>query len=225
MNEPASRSQTARDKAACCAFQSRIRPLSSRPPRLTSRAVKAVSSFARSALRFPALFIAFISIVIFNGEQCFAAANEKQVKAVWLYKFLSYTEWPKEAFASETSPFILGIIGDDQIASILKPVANKKVKNRPIELKQFDSGATARQSHVHVLFIGASQQFRLKEILEELDQTNVLTVGETSDFTERGGIINLTYGDAKPLAISLGAMQRSGIKLHSKLQELSNLVK
>ena len=40
-------------------------------------------------------------------------ASEYQVKAVFLYNFSRFVEWPREAFASENAPFVVGIFGHD----------------------------------------------------------------------------------------------------------------
>lgn len=153
-----------------------------------------------------------------------ATKKEAQVKAVWLFKFLSYADWSSaKKSQSRDAPFVLGILGDDQIAALLKPVENKLVKERKIRLERYKNAAEAKENakECHVLFIGASEQARLKEILEVLKRNGVLTVGETADFTKEGGIINLTYGETRPLEISDTNMKLAGIKLHSKLRELA----
>ena len=168
------------------------------------------------------ILLLLIAIIAFGSQPARGASNPTQIKAVWLFKFLSYATWPPEAFQSKDSPFVLGILGENPFGTILDPVTSKKVRNRPIELKDCKSVEDAKKCHV--LFISSSEQSNLVEIFRDLQESNVLTVGETPDFTSLGGVINLTYGQKSPLQISTGAMARAKIKLHSKLQELSQLV-
>ncbi len=42
-----------------------------------------------------------------------AAPSEYQVKAVFLFNFGQFVEWPKDAFDTPQAPFVIGILGDD----------------------------------------------------------------------------------------------------------------
>ena len=39
--------------------------------------------------------------------------NEYSVKAVFLYSFGRYIEWPENTFHNESDPFVIGIVGED----------------------------------------------------------------------------------------------------------------
>jgi hypothetical protein len=49
-----------------------------------------------------------------------AEAPEYQVKAAMLYKFALFVEWPAKAFATETSPFVACVVGQDPFGKWLQ---------------------------------------------------------------------------------------------------------
>ena len=64
--------------------------------------------------------------------------KEHTVKAVFLYGFGRYVEWPKTAFATPTSPFVIGILGEDMFGGALDEIAKKKtIQGRTIVIKRF----------------------------------------------------------------------------------------
>src|SRR5437763_797056 len=40
-------------------------------------------------------------------------SREYAVKAAFIYNFAQFTQWPADAFTSDDSPFVIGIVGDD----------------------------------------------------------------------------------------------------------------
>ena len=160
--------------------------------------------------------------VLAGGPSTAATKNEAQLKAVWLFKFLSYADWP----ASKIPPggdFVLGVVGDEQVAALLKPVEAKKVKEHSIRLVQYANAqeAAAKGGVCHILFIGQSQSAQVDGILKAVQKSGVLTVGEGAVFQQSGGGITLTFNERPPLVISDQTLEAEGITLNSKLRELA----
>ena len=55
-----------------------------------------------------------------------AIDREYKFKAAYLYKFATYTKWPKKTFRNADSPFVIGTLGPDPVGNYLKTVAKKK---------------------------------------------------------------------------------------------------
>lgn len=90
-----------------------------------------------------------------------------RIKAAYLYKFAGYVEWPPEVFASEASPIVVGVIGDDALEEILaQMVVDKTVNGRALTTRRLDVGSPL--DGVHILFVGA------------LDKPALQTVGEAA---------------------------------------------
>jgi hypothetical protein len=147
--------------------------------------------------------------------------SEYQLKAAFIFNFAKFVEWPPEAFAEPTSPFVIGILGEDPFGNDLeRTVRNKTVKNRPLATKQIRNLAEAK--NCHILFISTSEKKRLPEILESLRGVKVLTVGETDRFVETGGMIHLIKeSDQIRFRINDRAAKGAGLKISSKLLSLA----
>ena len=76
-----------------------------------------------------------------------------------------------------------------------------------------------------ILFICDSEKDRLPQILKSLESAPVLTVGEMSDFAERGGVIRFKVEqDRIRLEINVAAAERSRLRISSQLLKLARIV-
>jgi hypothetical protein len=143
---------------------------------------------------------------------------EYPLKAAFLVNFAKFVEWPRAAFAEPTSPIVLGILGQNPFGDIL---AGKIINNRPLVPKVFSSSSEA--TNCHILFIvGSYEKDRLSAIIKSLGKASVLTVGETKDFTEIGGMINFVQPEKKiRFQINDAAAKRVDLKISSKLLSLA----
>jgi hypothetical protein len=151
--------------------------------------------------------------------------SESQVKAAFLINFPKYADWPAEAFAETNSPIVIAVLGETPVTEeIQKVIAGRTVNGRKIVLKRLASGEAA--GVCHVLFISAGEQRHSPDVLAKLKDAGVLTVGESDDFLESGGIINLARRDQKiTLEVNLIAANKARIKVSSKLLGLASVVK
>jgi hypothetical protein len=143
--------------------------------------------------------------------------TEAQLKAGWVFKFFERTDWPQDA-TNNSAPYVLGILGEDPFGEdLLKKFEQQKVKNRPVAIKRCSSAEDAKTCHV--VFISASEKERLAEILSALQDSSVLTIGETDEFARLGGIIGLTLGKDKEkfFEVNKNAYKRSRLKIDSKV--------
>lgn len=157
-----------------------------------------------------------------SGELTF---SEYQVKAMFLFNFAKYVEWPSDVFTDTNAPITIGVLGENRFGDELqKVVAGKNVSGRTIVLRQVENANDA--SKCHILFISASEKNRLGEILGKIKGLPVLTVGETEQFTGQGGIINFMRKEDKVrLEIDLNAARQAKLQLSSKLLSVADVVK
>src|ERR1044071_5489302 len=115
-----------------------------------------------------------------------------QHKALYLFNFAKYTEWPKEAFASDDAPFVLGILGkDDPFGKDIDVIKGKNVKGRRLEIRYYKSVEDVLKSDCQLLFITFAETNILAQILRALEKTSVLTIAEADGFLKVSGMINL----------------------------------
>jgi hypothetical protein len=147
--------------------------------------------------------------------------SEYQLKSAFLFNFAKFVEWPPEAFSSSTAPLVFGVLGENPFGEHLEnTVRNKTINGRKIVVKTVTSPDEAKTCHI--LFISTSERRRLREILEALRSSSVLTVGEMDRFIEAGGMINFVLENNKiRFQISDQAARNARLKISSKLLSLA----
>jgi len=150
--------------------------------------------------------------------------SEYEVKAVFLYNFAKFVEWPSELPSDASDPFVIGIVGRDPFGTAVEQSLLRKTLNgRPLAIKRFRNEQDARGCQV--LYISASERKRVKPLLASLQGDPVLTVGDTEEFVQAGGVIAFTLEDNRVrFEINMDAAQQAGLKISSKLLSLAKIV-
>jgi hypothetical protein len=151
-----------------------------------------------------------------------AGVGEYQMKALYLFKFAQFVEWPAAAFAHGSDPIHICVAGENPFGSLLQTViADKQASGRHFHVREVRPGK--QPAGCHVLFVPASQSRRQTAILAGARGLHVLTVGESADFLEAGGVIVLRLNGARlRFGIALEAAQSAGLKVSSKLLQLAD---
>jgi len=178
-------------------------------------------SLIRSAL---AILVLLTGALLVQQRQVRAQSAEvNQVKAAYLYNFAKFVEWPPEAYRAADDPAIICAVGDDRTAEILQQsVSGKKANGRRVEAR---NPRTARDMRsCHILFIGFSEKNRIADLLRDLENSHVLTVGQTGQFIPLGGMINLAQNDGRiELEIDAETAEAAGLKISSRLLVVAHL--
>jgi YfiR/HmsC-like len=151
------------------------------------------------------------------------AASEYRLKAVFLYNFAKFVQWPPEPQA-EGGAFVIGILGRDPFGSTLDAtMEGKSVEERKIVVRRVTRAEDLRSCRI--LFISSSERERLSGIFKQVGGDAILTVGETTGFAEKGGVIRFRVeGDRVRLEINVAAAERSRLKISSQLLRLAQIV-
>ncbi len=116
-------------------------------------------------------------------------ALENQVKAAYLYKFASFTEWPAGTFARPDSPLLIAVAGNDAVARELEQiVAARTVAGHPVQVRRLKPGDSP--AGVHMLYIGALERAAAAALLAQARSLPVLTVSDADDGLALGAMIN-----------------------------------
>src|SRR6266700_7057796 len=60
-------------------------------------------------------------------------SDENQIKAVFLFNFAQFVEWPARAFPGKEAPLVIGILGEDPFGNYLDElVSGEKIGERPL---------------------------------------------------------------------------------------------
>jgi hypothetical protein len=174
---------------------------------------------------------AFATAILISGLFGFAAqpsaqtVEESRVKAAYLYNFAKFVDWPAGVFRNPDDPAVICVVGDERTSDVLEPaVSGKKANGRPVEARRPHSSAELKSCQI--LFIGFSDKERIAQLLDGLQGSNVLTVGQSGEFIALGGMINLALNHATiELEIDPEASNAAGLKISSRLLVVARLVK
>ncbi|HEV2489104.1 MAG TPA: YfiR family protein [Candidatus Acidoferrales bacterium] len=163
-----------------------------------------------------------------GGRPAFAQSDqvgEYDLKAAILYNLVKFVEWPSSAYPDSQAPTMLCVLGQDQFSDALElPGYAQKANGRPISIRRLKDEKGIRDCQV--LYIGTSERRAIPQILSRLKESNVLTVGEMSQFAVQGGIIQFTLEDKQVrFQINLDAASRMSLKISSRLLMLAHIVK
>lgn len=172
-------------------------------------------------------------ILLLSSTSCFYSnaisattfANEYQLKAVFLYNFANFINWPNTAFTDEDSPFLICILGDDPFQEELDiTIEDQEARGRTLEVVRFKT--FDKVSACHILFISESQQFSLAEIYRFTCQYPILTVSESDYFIDYGGMIRFyNVNQRVRLEINPDAVEQTGLKADANLLNLSKITR
>ncbi|MBL7872132.1 MAG: YfiR family protein [Cyclobacteriaceae bacterium] len=151
-------------------------------------------------------------------------SNEYKVKAVFLFNFSHYVEWPLDVLPEDDSPFVIGILGKDPFGSYLdETVKNEQVKKHPLVIQRFNRADEI--TACHILYIIPTDKDEMKGILDRLKSKNILTVSDASNFARLGGMIRLyTEANKTRIRINLSAVKKEELVCSSKLLRLADIV-
>ena len=153
-----------------------------------------------------------------------SAPTEYQVKAVFLFNFSQFVDWPAASFANGRSPLIIGVLGDDPFGATLDEIVRgETVNGRPLAVRRYES--IEQVDDCHILFVDRSQAGQLDAVVAALKERSVLTVGDFEGFTRHGGIIRfVTVANKIRLRVNLAAAQQAKLTISSKLLRPAQIV-
>jgi hypothetical protein len=151
--------------------------------------------------------------------------DEYQVKAAFLYNFARFIEWPAEVFRDPNDPFVICVLGEDPFGRALDDVVSgKKIDGRGFTVRRISEAR--RATGCMILFVSSTERKPVLSTLGSLNQSGVLTVGETDNATSDGMIINLMLQDGKVrFEIDMDAAEKERLRFSSKLLSLATVVK
>ena len=150
-------------------------------------------------------------------------SREYLIKAAILFNLAKFATWPDSAFGTADAPVRICVLGRDPFGAALESLRGKQIGRRNLVITGIAELENA--AACHVLFVSASEEDRLVPILDAVSGLPVLTVADIDKFASAGGIVGLTeVDDRSRLEVNIGAANRAGVKLSSKLLRLAETV-
>ncbi len=167
-------------------------------------------------------------LLVASTVDMYAQINrEDQLKAAWLYKFAKYIEW-QEPYEDEEI-FKIGVLTTDtELRENLKEWASfKRIGKRMVDIKIYSSETMTTANDLEycdIFFISRTNKNIEQRIMDFIDKSNTLIVGETDGFAERGGSIGFYVQDNKLLfKINKDVLRQANYKIDPQLLRISTL--
>lgn len=181
-------------------------------------------AFLKAGKRHVAVTLALLLLLPVRSALCDPSAGQEYVlKAVFLYNFCRFIDWPDRAFDSPDQPMIIGVIGDNPFGGLIEEtVKGEMLRGRRIRVEYYRRPSDI--GRCHVLFVGASEMHRADDIIAAVAGRSVLTVGETEAFLERGGMVALTADQNRVrLQINPARLRAENLAASSKLLRVAEI--
>jgi hypothetical protein len=157
-------------------------------------------------------------------EAQISTTAEFRTKANFLAKVPNFIEWSAEALPPGPSPFLICILGDFSFAlPLAESVRGKTIQEKQIEVRGVSKGQELHSCHI--LFVSHFERKSYARMLGSVRGQNVLTIGETPEFLDAGGIVNLSMQEGTlQFDVNLTEANRAHLKMSSRLLALARHV-
>jgi hypothetical protein len=176
----------------------------------------------RALLTLPSKLLLLLLLV--TVATAASTPSEYQVKAVFLFNFTQFVDWPAASFADGRAPFVIGVLGHDPFGSALdEAVRGETVNGRTLVVERYRS--TAELKPCQILFIDRSVSSDTKQTLGSIGHPGTLTVSDSDAGALPGVIIRfLNEGKKIRLRIDVDSARDAGLVISSKLLRPAEVV-
>ncbi len=133
--------------------------------------------------------IAFI--LLFLSPVASANAVVYQIKASYVYNFLQFVQFPENTLLPANTINVC-VVGENRFGRALKELDNASTPQGKIKIKLINHTASNTEfSPCQVLYVVGDDRALSQHALAAVSTSNVLTIGEFSEFPQLGGFIEL----------------------------------
>lgn len=153
-----------------------------------------------------------------HGQQL----DEDGVKAGFILNFAKFTTWPQSP--AERGELRVCGLGARPLGGKLALLQTLKAQDLPVRVQLAPRAEEWRDCHV--LFVPDDEAGRIPTVLRSLGRSPVLTVSDSPDFVQQGGMVGLKRrGGRIRFDVNLAAARETGVNLSSHLLKLADEVK
>ncbi|MFT7084515.1 MAG: hypothetical protein ACJAV5_000221 [Vicingaceae bacterium] len=178
--------------------------------------------FVKKFLTILILLFVIVQPAFIPADQGSKVDTNAKIKAIFLYNFTKYIQWPADY---QTGDFTIAILGDN--ASLYKELSNmskvKKVGNQPFTIKLIDDASEIGKSHI--VYIPKDNNAVVSKALSTVKGKSTLVVTESPGYAQRGATINFTItGGQQKFELNKLTAQQHNLKVSSTLESKAVLV-
>jgi YfiR/HmsC-like len=186
-------------------------PAARRPPRHRVRFLIHIATAALASTCLAALTL--------SARQ--SQPSKYDVMAAYLYNFGRFVKWPAVSSPKPDDSFSICVLGQDPFGPALDAaLAGQTIDKKPVETRRIARPADA--ANCRILFISASEEGRLQELLPVVNKFTVLTVSDIPQFSRRGGMIEFVIEKRHVrFQVNRTAAENAGLGMSSALLKVA----
>ncbi len=145
-----------------------------------------------------------------------------RIKAVYLYNFTRYFEWPANM---REGNFVICVMGTNPgLSSELTKMAQQKmVGKQKIEIKNITSLSDAGKCNI--LYLLGDNSSQVKDAMSMFKGKGTLVVTDKNGMAKAGAVINFVVHENKQaFELNTASAQKSGLKVSTNLKDLAKNV-
>lgn len=149
------------------------------------------------------------------------AEEEYALKAAFIVNFTKFVEWPGAKSIQKYNKIDVCVLGNSDLLNSFQIFKQASTDKLLISLVKETSSKNAG-SHCHILFISASEEEHLEEILLALKGQPVLTISDIENFSERGGMMGFVIDNNRiKFIVNKNAIVAAGFNIDPQLLEIA----
>ncbi|WP_413999821.1 YfiR family protein [Flavobacterium sp. W1B] len=158
------------------------------------------------------IFIIMVGNILSAQEN----ANEYEMKAQFLYRFIDYVSWKNY---SKNQLFKIAVLDQSPITPLLTAIT----RNKKIEIKEYKN--LNEIESCNILFVPYNSNISIEAVLSEFSEKPILIVTERNGYGKKGAHMNFIMIDNKlKFEVNLKAINKSGIGISSFLLQHAIIV-
>lgn len=164
------------------------------------------------------LFFPLLGLLLFHNV---SMAQDEKFKALFVYNFTKYIEWPT---TKQSGDFLIGVLGESSIIDELKSFTSKKtVGSQAIKVEKILSAGDYAKCNIIVITAKASSQ--TQEVVEKIKGKGVLVVTDKQGLAnEYSGINFIKIDGQQNFEISQAHLADQGVKISKSLLSLGTVI-
>jgi hypothetical protein len=151
------------------------------------------------------------------------SASADEIKAAMIFNFTKFIEWPADAPAFAGKEFVITVLGSAKVADAFAQALRERVAfGRPVVVRNVQRADEIRPCHI--LVVCSREAKETDDALQSTRGKAVLTIGDGSPFTRRGGTIAFVLLDNRlNFQVNIEAARQSRLTISSKLLRLAQV--
>ncbi len=151
-------------------------------------------------------------------------ASEHAIKAAIIFKIAKFVSWPQDAFKDRSDSLSVCVQKDDPISPAISALGGKPIHGRVLSVKFLDEPELL-SADCQILFLTNTHSEQQIALLTSIADQPILTISDTEQFIDRGGIISLEIAQNRvQFAINVEASETAGLNISAQLLQLAKIM-